>query len=240
MCSSDLGDISISSAGAANGALTIPVTLSITPAVPPTLEVGPQLLTFQGIVRNGNPAAKSFKIVSRGSGAAGWTVLPLTNSGGNWLTVSPSSGEGDATISVTPQTAGLARGLYEASIRVTNRTTGRVEVVAISLNMERNSPILELNQTSLLMTAAVGSTNIPAEFVNVVNSGTGQIDWQAKITPLSGGDWLRLGATQGNTIRGEATPLTLQAASQVEGRNLEPGIYDALVEISAEIGRAHV
>jgi uncharacterized protein (TIGR03437 family) len=231
------GTVSFGSAGAINSPQLLSVLLRVTAAQPTILELGPQLLTFQGIAGQSSPVAKSFTISNRGGGTLDWSVLPLTNSGGNWLIASPTSGRGEGIITVSPSTGSLAAGLYDAQIRVTNTATGRVEIITVSLTLDSSMPAMLLSQTGAVFTTTAGSTSIPSETFRVINSGVGTLNWQARITPLSGGSWLRLSSESGSAGAGGSSTISLQASSQSDTGNLAPGIYDVLVELSAEGAR---
>jgi glucose/arabinose dehydrogenase len=88
----------------------------VTPAPPPdALVVSPLGLSFGAEVGGPSPAAQTLSVSSAGA-LMTWTVA----SSQPWLSVSPASGATPATLTVTATTAGLAAGIYNATIALTS------------------------------------------------------------------------------------------------------------------------
>ena len=86
----------------------------IAAATSPALKTSPASLNFTATAGGSNPAAQTVAISNAGSGTLNWTAA----SSQAWLAVSPASGSGAGSLSVQAKTAGLAAGVYTASITV--------------------------------------------------------------------------------------------------------------------------
>ena len=135
------GSVQISSSGASNTPLSVPVTLTITQALP-TLAVAPQALTFNYAVGGSAPAAQTVSITNTGAGTLAWTASASSN---YWLAVSPASGsvssDTPGTLSVSINPANLAAGTYAAAVQVTAAgVTGSPASIAVTLVVTGTQP----------------------------------------------------------------------------------------------------
>ena len=96
--------------GLLNGIHIAPIAAATSPA----LKTSPASLNFTATAGGSNPAAQTVAISNAGSGTLNWTAA----SNQAWLAVSPASGSGAGSLSVQARTAGLAAGVYTASITV--------------------------------------------------------------------------------------------------------------------------
>lgn len=144
------GTITVSAPGAANSPRTIPVTLTLTPPVPPALAVSRTSVSFSGIAGGENPPAQTFTITNTGGGSLNWTAtenLP-------WLVVSPSTGTDSSTVTVTASTAGLTAGTYSGSITVASSgAANSPQVISVSLSVVSLSDSGNLTVAVLVNTA---------------------------------------------------------------------------------------
>jgi uncharacterized protein (TIGR03437 family) len=135
------GSVQISSSGASNTPLSMPVTLTVTQALP-SLAVAPQALTFDYAVGGTAPAAQTVSITNTGAGTLSWTASASSN---YWLAVSPGSGSvssgtpGALSVSINP--ANLAAGTYTAAAQIAAAgVTGSPASVAITLVVTGTQP----------------------------------------------------------------------------------------------------
>jgi len=105
------------SAGSETDALDNVALLSATapPPPPPVLSAAPGSLSFNATAGAANPAPQTFQITSSGD-ALSWTAV--VNPQASWLSISPAGGSTPGTLTVTVNSAGLARGSYSASITI--------------------------------------------------------------------------------------------------------------------------
>src|SRR5579871_78097 len=106
-----------------NSTLTIPVTLTVGPAVTAALGATPNSLVFVTTASGPAPGSQTVSISNTsGTAALGFTVAATTASGGNWLSVTPTTGTSTATITVSVSTSvngtALAPGPYTGTITV--------------------------------------------------------------------------------------------------------------------------
>ena len=113
---------------AANGTLDIPISLAVgaaTPASPgPGVAAAPGALAFTGTVGGTAPASQTLTLTNSSTST---TVAVRATDGGAgpaWLTATRSG----ATVTVTAALGSLAAGTYVALVRVTDPTTGTVDV----------------------------------------------------------------------------------------------------------------
>jgi len=104
------GTITVYASGAANSPLVIPVTLTIQAA---SLSVTPSSQTFFGAIGL-NPTAQTIQVTNSGTGSLNWTASVTST----WLGLSPTSGSGPSTVSVAPNTSGLAVGSYNDTVTI--------------------------------------------------------------------------------------------------------------------------
>lgn len=108
------GTVSVSSPDASNSPQTVSVALILGT---PSISLNPSSLVFTTSVGLA-PAPQTFTIQNSGSGVLGWTAVPTTESGGNWLLVSPTTATAPSILTVTITSAGLAAGGYKGSITI--------------------------------------------------------------------------------------------------------------------------
>jgi len=131
------GSVQISATGASNTPLSVPVTLTVTQAVP-SLAVAPQALTFNYSVGNPAPAAQTVSITNTGGGTLSWTA---STSGEYWLAVSPLSGSAPAMLSMSINPANLAAGTYTSTVQVAaTGAAGSPASIAITLVVQGTQP----------------------------------------------------------------------------------------------------
>ena len=107
------GTVQIAASGAANTPVSIVVTLTVT-AVPASLAIAPQALTFQYTAGSAAPASQDISIANGGTGALSWTA----SSSAFWAGLSATSGSAPGTLSVSVNAANLAAGTYMTTVNI--------------------------------------------------------------------------------------------------------------------------
>jgi hypothetical protein len=192
------GHVIVTSPGAPNSPMSIPVTMVITAAAPSSmLTATPSAMAFSAVVGGTAPALQSLTIGDSPVSAAPFTVTADQA----WMTLSAASGTTSGAIQVGANISGLAAGNY----------TGHVITTASGM---ANSPLsvtvtlaVTAAQTSLLnvspTSAAFGNINVGNNNTNsitITNSGTSSVT----ISSISV-------AGAGMSANGIATPMTLAA-----------------------------
>jgi glucose/arabinose dehydrogenase len=124
--------VRVDAAGASGAPKLIPVTLTLAAPQPPALSVTPGSLAFNAVEGAAAPAPQSLAIANTGGGTLSFT----TSDDQSWLAATPASGTAPAAVSVSVTTAGLTRGTYTGSVRVTaGGATGSPVDVPVTLNI---------------------------------------------------------------------------------------------------------
>jgi hypothetical protein len=154
----------------------------------PVIGLDPTEFSFTGTEGAGNPPTQTLNISNEGTGTLEWS---LTNNNG-WLTLDPMAGAGDSAVDVGVNLTGLSAGIYYDTIVVTANSDNSPLSVPVVLVVEPPQPTIQLDPTSINVSAFEGST-LPSEEITVTNVGDGTLDWTAvNIT-----SWLSLDPTNG-------------------------------------------
>ncbi len=221
--------IPISSSGASNSPVSIPVTLTIGSS--PTISLSPTSLSFNATAGGSNPAAQSITVSNTGGGTlASPTTTIGYGSGSGWLSVSCSGNSAPYACSNQPSISGLAAGTYTATVSVASSgATNTPQTYSVTLTVApSSSPTIAVSPTSV--TASSGNcTNYPAnQNVTISNSGGGTLATPTigTVTYNQGSGWLNL------WITGSSAPYTLTV--EFQGLcGLADGTYTATIPISS-------
>jgi glucose/arabinose dehydrogenase/PKD repeat protein len=119
--------------GGVNGSpKQIPVALTVAAPQPPALSVTPGSLSFTAVEGAAAPPAQSLSVTNTGGGTLSFT----TSDDAAWLAATPGSGTAPASVSVSVNAAGLARGTYTGNVRVTaSGATGSPKDIPVTLTV---------------------------------------------------------------------------------------------------------
>ncbi len=209
---------------------TVAVRFQVGPPVPSTLITDKPSLTF-AFPREGTARTEALILGNGGSGP-----LPLavgaTARGGAWLRVSPN--QGVATPRVPQQVvaqadpSGLGPGTYSGAINI--RTPTQSSSIPVTMMISERDHAIQLSQTGLSYAAVqTGGSPPPQEFA-VINTGSGEMSFQASAETLSGGNWLEVSPREGSSQAGAAPPV-LQVS--VNHAGLAPGRYYGQVRVDS-------
>jgi len=218
------GNITLTSAGASNSGVTIPVTFIV--AAEPTLTVLPTSLTFNLTTNGSLPAAQNLTINASNNAAFSFTASESTTSGGSWLAISPLSGttpNGSVKVSVTLNN--LAAGIYHGSviISVASGISNSPVTIPVQLNVTA-APTLSASPASLAFAyTLLSGTNPSNQTTAITASGGAVIPFTAAVT--TGGSWLSVTPGSANT------PATLTVSVNPAG--LTAGVYSGSIGLSS-------
>ncbi len=102
----------------------------------PALQVSPASLAFAGAPGQALPV-QTLDVSNTGGGSMPWTAQ---TSGASWLAVAPGSGTGDGAVQVSVSSAGLAPGVYNASVEIDAGAAG-TETVPVTLTVTAATPV---------------------------------------------------------------------------------------------------
>jgi hypothetical protein len=221
--------VAITAAGAST--VAVPVTLVVQSALPPKLSVLPASLavtlppasstTGQVVVSNAGGGTLQYS-AQAASGSGSWLSLASGASGN-------ASGSAPALVLYQVNTAGMAPGIYNGGVTVTDGS-GNSSTSTIVLTVTPAAPVLSVSQTGLTFNAVSGSGNPPSQKFSVLNTGTGSANWTATVSTASGGSWLSIGPSSGAASTGQAgSPVTVTASPA----GLAAGQYYGSVAVSS-------
>ncbi len=223
------GSITFTLPRATNSPITMPVRLTIV-NLPPALAVRPDQLFFSA-VQGVNPPGQVIRISNDGGGALAWTavVAQIGPRQADWLRLASNAGIGSTPLGVTVNSAALAPGSYQSGI-IVGSSTREIRRIPVSLQVTAATAVLQTSQSGLIFTAVEGSGSIPTRNFNVINAGSGTLNWTAEIRAISGGNWLSVAPASGMSTAAQAPP---QVVFTANATGLRAGAYTALVRVSA-------
>src|SRR5260370_445673 len=175
-------------------------------------------------------ASSEQELLVRNAGGGGPLAFQATVAGdAPWLRVTPAAGQtvpnGPALLRVLVSAQGLL-GSLRAVIHVTS-AAGDADI-PVSLLVREEGPAIGFNVTGLRFEARDGNGTTRSKTVNVLNLGTGMLNWTAEI--VSGAGFVSLGAAGGSATPAAPGALTLS----VNPGTLNSGNYYGLVKFSAQ------
>jgi adhesin/invasin len=181
------------------------------------LVVTPSSLSFVSEINQAAPSGQVVQISA--SGTVTWTV----SASESWLAAVPASGTGTGQITVSVNPAGLSVGNYSGFVRIGD-SSGSVTLVLVTYTIG-GKPVLVISPPLLVFTTP-GNTIAPAVQMLKTTSSSRTIAYSvsAKVSTPSGGNWLQVSTSQGETP-GSVT-VTANPA------NLSSGVYDGAVLFS--------
>ena len=190
------GTVSVASTGASNSPQSVPVTLNVTAAATkPTLNLSPTSVTFNYQIGGSTPAAQNVAASSSTSTAIPYTATTSTA----WLSTTGGSGTTPGSLSLSVNPTGLTAGTYTGSVSVAGTGASNTPVsipVTLNVTSATTNPTINLTPSSLSFTYASGATAPGAKTLNLASSTGTALSFTAA---ASGGSWLSLGTTSGNT-----------------------------------------
>jgi hypothetical protein len=199
------GSITVTSTGAVNSPLSVPVALVVTAA--PTLIAAPAQLSFSHQIGQAAPANQQVAVTSS-SGSISFAASTSTNGSGSWLKVS-GGGSTPSMIDVEVNTAGLPAGTYSGKVALTSSGAGNSPLEIPVTLVVADKVTLHASPASLGFTYPLGGSTPPSQQIQVTSSGA-QVLFSASIAP--GATWLSVAGdsvTPGNlTVNVNPTGLT--------------------------------
>jgi uncharacterized protein (TIGR03437 family) len=218
------GSVRIDSAYADNSPLFVTVVLKI--GKPGRIDLSTTSMTFVASPGQ-NPPAQNLIVKNGGTGLLAPDAGAMSVSGGAWLFVVTSSDrdEDPAVFQVTVFSASLAMGTYKGQITISsNNAFNSPQTVSVTLVVKNPTPTIALSPQSLTFQSDLG-TSPAAKTVNITNSDTGELAWQAQATTYGGGNWLSVSPAGGNA------PSTVNVT--VSSAGLPAGTYTGTIAITS-------
>ncbi len=213
--------------GGASNALIFTITTGA-----PELGVSNDFLVFRMSQGGANPEPLPLIIRNLGRGSLQWTAA--VSSSGNWLGISATSGAtsgaNPATVSVSVNGGSLAAGVHVGFINLRD-AAGNPKQVAVLLIIRRADPVLRATQSGFLFQGIEGEGSIPAQTVQLLNTGEGTMNWRVRAETSDGRNWLAVTPPTGSSAAGAAN--VAPVALRVDASQLRAGTYTALVTFEA-------
>lgn len=194
------------------------VLVTASAATPNALTVSATSLTFSGNFQGANPPAQNLQVGSTTSGIQTWTAVSTAP----WLSVSAGNGVTPVTLQVSANTAGLAGGTYNGTIRLTSLSApNSPQNINVTLNVVVPPPAILPSPSALSFSGLVGQASPPTQALAIQNAGVGSFNW----TATTDAPWLAISAGSG------ATPASINVS--VNSTGLGAGTYTGHVTITA-------
>jgi uncharacterized protein (TIGR03437 family) len=231
---SNQGAITISAPNASPFTQTINVTLTTTAPGEPSLNVKPAALTF-AFVQQSASSTQSISVSNIGGGSLPFSVTASTTSGGSWLSGSPSSATVNAysatAVSITANPSSLAPGTYSGTVVIASTNPVQSVVVPVTMTVSAVLQTILIPQTGLTFFAVQGGGPAAPQYFSVLNTGLGQMIFNATSSTLSGGPWLSV--FPGNGESDASSSIVPQVRVEVDPGTLTAGIYYGSVQVSS-------
>jgi uncharacterized protein (TIGR03437 family) len=216
------GAVLLSSNGAGNNPVLVPVTYTVGSANA-TVTVTPQQLSFTQVQGGPAPPSQTLNIASS-SGAVSFSLAATTSTGVGWLSVAPSSGVTPGSVQVTVNASSLALGTYQGSIIVT--ATGAAnpqQTIPVQVTVT-TAPSITASPTTLTFNASTAGAQVAPQTITLSSSGT-NLNFSASATVNNfPSQWLSVTPTTGTT------PATLSVSVNLAG--LQPGTYTGNIQVN--------
>jgi uncharacterized protein (TIGR03437 family) len=211
----------------ASGTLTVPVKLTIAGVAALTADA--QSIEFEQKLPAASPKIERTIQVSAGGANVHFVANATTPGGANWISVSPSQGDTPASITVTVDTTGIPQGVYQGYVNIAPaNTVGPPLSIPVTLRVTAPA-VLTSSAAKLQLSAPEGATD-PLEQTISVSSSADPVTITATAATTSGGDWLSVTPTEGDT------PANLTVSINPSG--LAPGVYQGQVTIASPVDGA--
>lgn len=212
---------------------TIVLALIVGVGVPVGLPGTAHAQTFQTIpamsftmpFAGANPLAQIVTVASTGA-VFGFTPVPSTSSGGNWLSVSPANLDCCNTpyaVTVSVNGNGLAAGTYQGQVLFTDYQNNSVKMtVPVTLTVASSSvAFFDTLPGKLSFSFKTGGT-ATSQPIQIRNGGSGTMNWTLTASTADGGHWLSASTSSG--VAPFTTSIIVTAAG-LPGVGSTPGTY---------------
>lgn len=224
------GTVTIASGTAVN--ISVPVTLTVVAASPPSLGISPAL---QNLAAAQGGAAALGQITVSNSGGGTLQYSSQVTAGGAWLKVIGAStgsalpgAPASLVFSATPGT--LTPGVYNGQITVSDVNSSAQVTAVVVLIVTGAAPQLQLSNTGVTLTAIAGGAAPQAQTVVVSNTGSGSLAWTVQTSTTQGGNWLTVTPGTGTSTGGQTgMPVSIGATTT----GLPAGTYYGSVNLVA-------
>jgi len=213
-----------------NESIPIPLSIEVDGFAGSSLSVDPSGITFSFTLGTSGPQSQLIGITNHTNQPQSFSA---STTGGPWLSVSPSSGSaalGSTPLTVTVDPSKLvAAGTYPGNVTIT-LGSGKSFGVSVVVTVSGGQQSIELSQTGFRYQAVASSGAAPpAQSLLIFNGGSGNVNFNASASVISGGQWLSVSPSSGNATATSPQALTIK----VNPTGLAAGDYYGQVQISS-------
>jgi uncharacterized protein (TIGR03437 family) len=208
------------------GVSTFSIPVSLTISNNALLTATPTSLSYNYQSGLPNPATQTVSIGASAGTINNLTATASTQTGGNWLSAALSQTTTPATLTVTVSASslGLSTGTYTGSIAVSSPSAGNTLSIQVTLNVT-NNPLIVAAPSSMSFAYQTGQSIPQSQTLHLTSSGAPiAVSYSAATT--SGGNWLSVTGTSGNT------PVDL-AVSILAPQALQAGTYSGNITVTS-------
>jgi hypothetical protein len=209
-------------------AMTIPVTLTISPSTVPFFDNVPGGMNFFLPPHGANPGSQTLQIRNAGAGTLNWSGIATTADGGHWLTVSALSGAAPSLLTVQIATQNLpgggAAGIYSGGILF--EAAGSTVTVPVTVSVG-NTAFLPVDPLSAFMPLNGAAPVVQAVTISSTASG---FYFNTAVHTATGGNWLTASTASGTFYAPNAVALGF---NQAVVSTLPAGTYTGEIVVSA-------
>ena len=219
------GSVTFTVANATDTTWVLPVAIIVNGS---TTSSGPLTFSASSLAFNAvvGGTAPSQTLTVSSTSASTFSVTPSSS----WLSVSPTSGSLPATLTVSVNTAGLTSG---QSGYLTFLANGVTQTLPVSLGIGTTGGSgLTATPASLSFSYNVGGS-VPAGQTISVQSSSGSTVFTAAASTSSGGTWLNLNVTPGQTL---TTPSNNFLTASISTSGLTAGTYNGTITLTTTTG----
>jgi uncharacterized protein (TIGR03437 family) len=217
------GTVTITSAGAANSPITIPVTLRLTNTV--QINATPASLYFVFQTGQTAPNQQVIQITSTGQALPVQVAAATSSCGANWLAAGSPNQQTPASVFVGVNPAGITPQTCTGTVTITAQGAANSPLQIPVVFVVSNTPLLNVSPTSFNITVQQGQ-NAQTQAISLTSTDpVQQLQFQAIAATSSGGLWLLVGPNTGTT------PGNLVVQFQTAG--LAAGSYEGTITITS-------
>ncbi len=212
------GTVTITSPGAGNSPLVVPVTVQVSNT--PLLNVSPGAIT---VTTQFGTTPPSQTVALTSTDPATTINFTVSRPSSGLLSVNLTSGTTPNNLIIGFPSSNLAAGTYTGSVTVTPTTAGSSPtVIPLTLVITNNATALA-TPSSLTFTQPFNGPQPASQSIQLTTTGNVPLSFSASAITLSGGSWLSV------TSSGAATPATLTV--NANGSSLGQGSYSGVITI---------
>ncbi len=218
------GTLTVTAPSTQNAPITVPVRLVVSNNV--LLSVSPGSLEFRAPLGGSIQPLQQIGVASTDGSALNFTVTATTANGLTWLlTDTLQGGATPRNVGVTVNPAGFGAGRYAGTVEIASPNVAnspqRVNVVMVIQPTDN----LTATPASLSFTQVVGGTAPAEQTIQIAASSGGNLSYLVSAATITGGSWLSVTPTAGNT------PGTIRVTAN--GSTLSPGTYSGTIVVTS-------